>query len=148
MTKRKRAAKDLDRDNALLPQVNTKLIKYLSHYIFLEKTLPPASPCQSIFWSLSSLSLFTSYRQLVSSLSSLRRHRSSSPICRYWLRLWWSFDQSCSIIPEHPYAWFVQTSHIFHWLLMIDGHPQAWKFVFKSHNMSMIESQHSALLLL
>ena len=37
MTKRKRAAKDLDRDNALLPQVNIKLIKYLSHYIFQKK---------------------------------------------------------------------------------------------------------------
>ena len=143
MTKRKRAAKDLDRDNALLPQVSMKLIKYLSHS-FLEKTLPPTSPCKSIFWSLSSLSLFTSYRRLVNSLSSLRGYRSSPPICRYRLRLWWSFDQSCSNIPEHPYAWFVQTSHIFHWLPMIDGHPQAWKFVFKSHNTFMIESQLSA----
>ena len=148
MTKRKRAAKDLDRDNALLPQVNIKLIKYLSHYIFLEKTLPPASPCESIFWSLSSLSIFTSYRRLVSSLSSVRRYRSSPRICRYRLWLWWSFDQSCSNIPKHSYAWFVQTSHTFHWLIMIDGLPQAWKFVFKSHNTSMIESQHSALLLL
>ena len=141
MTKRKRATLDL------LPQVRS-INSYTFFLIinFLEKTLPPASPCEPILRSFSSVSFFTSYRRLVGSLSSLCGYRPSPSIRRYRLRLWRSLDQSRSNISEHPYAWFVKTSLIIQYPLTT--HLQAWKFVFKSHNMSMIESQHSALHLL
>ena len=120
MTKRKRTGKDedkdKDKDNVLLPQASISYLVYLyliTISFFIEKTLPPASSCEPIFRSLSSLSSFTSHHRLVDSLSGLCWYRKSPPICRYRLRLWRSLDQSCSNIPRHSHAWSIQTSLIF-----------------------------------
>jgi hypothetical protein len=75
MTKRKRAAKDLDRDNALLPQVSIKLMKYPSH-IFSRKNITASEPMRIHFL----ITLFFIHLHLIPSTGQLTIQPSQVPV--------------------------------------------------------------------